>query len=182
MDVFPNLLMILTAALIYYFDRGGNFSTLHPKYFMHMYRQGFGDCAFSGSEETKKQSFTPHLTRGASDTGLVTSWYDWWHCGFPSRWGGKGLLIRASPSLQSWSSQTKPIILLLKAIGTFDRKYLPPLNFTSKQSSSQESIEQKLKEAEVRKKSIETERLDWKTFMTKKQIFSSYNVIILFSG
>ena len=162
--------MILTAALIYYFDRGGNSSTLHPKYFMHMYRQGFGDCAFSGSEETKKQSFTPHLTRGASDTGLVTSWLvALW---FPKslRREGAG---RASPSLQSWLSQTKPIILLLRAIGTFDRKYLPPLNFTSKQSSSQESIEQKLKEAEERKKSIETERLGWKNLWLENRFFSS---------
>ena len=130
----------------------------------------------------KPRSRVSPPTSPAAPPTQVWLLHDWWHCGFPSRWGGKGLLIRASPSLQSWSSQTKPIILLLKAIGTFDRKYLPPLNFTSKQSSSQESIEQKLKEAEERKKSIETERLDWKTFMTKKQIFSSYIVIYCFQG
>ena len=141
------------------------------------------EIVLSSAVKKPRSRVSPPTSPAAPPT-QVWLLHDCWHCSFPSRWGaGEGYCWSEQAPL-SYHDQTipiSPIILILRAIGTFDRKYLPPLNFTSKQSSSQESIEQKLKEAEERKKSIETERLDWKTFMTRQQIFS-YIVIILFSG
>ena len=53
--------------------RGGNFPSFHflcdENSCFYRCRQGFGDRAFSCSEETKKQSITSYLAHGAAHTG-----------------------------------------------------------------------------------------------------------------